>query len=60
MNELDELNSGKARVKTPCLSWLCKSLGINRPRTLEALQDLIIEASQQPEAGSIPAIEQLS
>ena len=59
MNEMDELNSGKARVKTPYLSWLCKSLGINRPRTLEALQDLIIEAALHPDAASVPAIEQL-
>lgn len=59
MRELDELSSGKAKPKTPYLSWLCKSLGITRPRSLKALQDIIIEAAQHPEAASIPAIHQL-
>ena len=57
--EVEALASGKQRVKTPYLSWLCKSMGVTRPRTLEALQSLLIEAGEHPEAASIPAIHQL-
>lgn len=57
--EIDELASGKQRVKTPYLSWLCKSMGVSRPRTLKALQDLLIEAGEHPAAASVPAIHQL-
>lgn len=57
--EVQALASGKQRVKTPYLSWLCKSMGVTRPSTLEALQDLLIEAGVHPEAASIPAIHQL-
>ena len=34
-------------------------MGVSRPRTLADLQDLVIEASEHPEAESIPAIAQL-
>ena len=34
-------------------------MGVTRPRTLEALQSLLIEAGEHPEAASIPAIHQL-
>ena len=57
--ELTELTSGKQRVKTPYLSWLCKSMGVSRPKSLEALQDLLIEAGQHPDAPALPAIHQL-
>ena len=57
--EMELLASGKHRVKTPYLSWLCKSMGVNRPRTLKDLQDLLIEAGNHPEAASVPAIHQL-
>ena len=59
MKELEELNSAKTKPKTPYLSWLCKAMGISRPRTLEALQDILIEAGQHEEALTIPAIQQL-
>lgn len=59
MKELEELNSGKTQPKTPYLSWLCKAMGITRPRTLEALQNILIEAGQHEEALTIPAIHQL-
>ena len=57
--EMELLASGNRRVKTLYLSWLCKSMGVNRPRTLKDLQDLLVEASSHPEAASVPAIHQL-
>ena len=51
--------SGNSSSKTPYLSWLCKALGVPRPKSLAALQDLVIEAAKHPEAESIPAISQL-
>ena len=59
LREMEQLNSGNQRAKTPYLSWLCKSMGVTRPRSLKALQDLLVEAGEHPEAASIPAIHQL-
>lgn len=59
MQEIDELNKGKTKPKTPYLSWLTRAMGVNRPRSLEALQELIVEAAEHPESRAIPAIEQL-
>lgn len=59
MQELKELNS-KTKPKTPYLSWLCKSMGTTRPRSLKDLQDLIVEASQQEGSEAIPAIAELA
>ncbi len=59
MKELEELRSGKSSPKTPYLSWLVKAMGTTRPKTLKALQELIVEAAAHPESTSIPAIEQL-
>lgn len=59
LKEMEELSSGKARAKTPYLSWLCKAMGITRPRSIAELQDILIEAAQQPGSDAVPAIEQL-
>lgn len=60
MKEIEALNKN-SKVKTPYLSWLCKSLGVTaRPRSLSALQDLIVEASEQEGSESIPAIAELA
>lgn len=59
MKEMEELNSGKSHPKTPYLSWLCKAIGITRPRSLADLQDILIEASKDPASSAVPAIEQL-
>jgi hypothetical protein len=58
MKEMGELST-KARAKTPYLSWLCQSMGVHRPRTLKALQELIVEASEHEASKSIPAIAEL-
>lgn len=59
MQELEALNSGNTRAKTPYLSWMVKGMGTTRPKTLEALQQLIIDAAADPESVKVPAIQQL-
>lgn len=58
MKELSALAS-KSNAKTPYLSWLCKAMGVTRPRTLNDIQELIIEASQQKGSEAVPAIAEL-
>ncbi len=60
MRELESIKGNKRSSKTPYLSWLSKAMGITKPHSLEALQDIIIEASRIPEASAVPAIRQLA
>lgn len=57
--EIEDLNSSKGRTKTPYLTWLCKAMGITRPKELGQLQDILIEAAKHPGSEAVPAIEQL-
>ncbi len=59
MKELEAWDK-KATAKTPYLKWLCGALGIPRVRSLTDLQDLVIEASQHPEADKLPVLKELS
>jgi len=47
-------------VKTEYLSWLVKSMGQTRPRTLAELQDLMTEANTAEGSEVIPAIGELA
>jgi hypothetical protein len=57
--EYAEFSKNKSS-KTPYLSWLCKAMGVTRPRTLAELQDVIIEASKQDGHEAVPAITELT
>ncbi len=59
MKELEAWVSTPSK-KTPYLSWLVSALGVNRVKSLEALQELVIEASQHPVAAAIPALAELA
>ena len=48
------------QAKTEYLSWLVKSIGQTRPRTLADLQELMIEANAAPGSEVIPAIGELA
>ena len=55
-----ERRSKTSRAKTEYLSWICKSLGVNRPSGLAAFQDLMIEANATPGSEVMPAIGELA
>ena len=48
------------QAKTEYLSWLVKSMGQTRPRTLSDLQDLMVEANAAEGSSIIPAIGELA
>ena len=49
-----------SNAKTEYLSWLCRAIGVSRPRTLEAMQELMVEADAAPGSSVIPAIGELA
>ncbi|MDB4655054.1 hypothetical protein OAE53_01665, partial [bacterium] len=49
-----------SRAKTEYLSWICKALGINRPSSLAAFQDVMVEANAAPGSEVMPAIGELA
>ncbi|MDA9889407.1 hypothetical protein N9C98_01195 [Synechococcus sp. AH-224-G16] len=55
-----ERRSTTSRAKTEYLSWICKALGINRPSSLAAFQDVMVEANAAPGSEVMPAIGELA
>ncbi|QNI53372.1 hypothetical protein SynBIOSE41_00840 [Synechococcus sp. BIOS-E4-1] len=55
-----ERRSKAPLAKTEYLSWLCRTIGVTRPKDLAAFQDLMVEADAAKGSEVIPAIGELA